>query len=94
MQNIIECSIQRNDTIHLHLQQALASDPTVTMKFHNTCVSSYTSKRHIQRYLKHMMEQQRRNMGHPPKRRSHKPHFDFRRNCFICGDKCLHVNLK
>ena len=63
-------------------------------QWNNTCVSNYTSKCHLQRYYKHILEQQRRNMELPPKRRSQQPHFDFRCNWLICGDECLPVDPK
>ena len=88
LEKIIQSSKQRNDTLHHQLQDSQEKNPQLTIKFHKNCVSTYTSKCHIQRHLK-------RNGGHlssniqPTKRRSCLPAFDFKKFCFICGDECI-----
>lgn len=52
--SIIEASITRQDTLHLDLRKKLDDDPSFSIKYHSSCVSTYTSKTHIQRELKRL----------------------------------------
>ena len=91
VQTIIRCSKARHDGLHLDLERQLQSDTHINIKCHKNCVSSYTSKSHIQRHLKRTHVQSNPcESTFPTKRfrRSDTPSFDFKEHCFFCGDVC------
>ena len=91
VQTIIRCSKARHDGLHLDLERQLQSDTHINIKCHKNCVSSYTSKSHIQRHLKCTHVQSNPcESTFPTKRfrRSDTPSFDFKEHCFFCGDVC------
>ena len=90
IRKIIESSIQRQDSYHEDLQSKLEREPNISLSFHKTCISTYTSKLHIERHLKRTGST-RQLESEPPlrRRRSQHPTFNFTENCLICGDMCL-----
>lgn len=93
IETVIQSSKQRNDNLHIKLQDSIDKDPNCSIKFHKTCVSSYTSKSHIQRVQKRT-NIQRASSEPPPKRRASLPTFNFRICCVICGDECIKKDPK
>ena len=83
--SIISASISRQDTLHIALRQRLTENPDLKVTFHRSCVSTYTSKTHIERELKRLGVNDR-HIQQAKKRRSQ---FDIRKYCLICESKCL-----
>ena len=47
--NIISCSRQRKDLLHIELEESLENNKDFSVKCHSSCVSSYTSRFHLKR---------------------------------------------
>lgn len=91
---IIDSSKDRRDLLYVPLEESLKDNHDLEIKFHNTCVSSYTSTEHVSRCSKRSGGQRSQSEPPPLKRRLQQPVFDFRCSCFICGDECKPKNLK
>ena len=82
LQSIKEASQQRNDDFHMQLNNE------TDYETHKQCVSTYTSRTHISRYLKrhkittHMPKHSKRT------RRSEMPSFVWKEHCLFCGEEC------
>ena len=50
IRHIIESSKERNDCLHTELQELIDKNSQLQIRFHKTCVSTYTSKIHIERH--------------------------------------------
>ena len=87
LNSIVEASKRRGDGLYSSLE------PTVTgasssFLVHRNCVSTYTSKTHIKRYLL----KQSKSAGEPDCKRSRRSSdaiFNFKEHCLICGEVCL-----
>ena len=92
IKTIIECSKLRGDGLHQQLEEEVLHNVDNTIQCHRNCVSTYTSKNHIKRYLSKAAGQSESSTSNapPPKRtcRSMMPAFNFRTHYFFCGDKC------
>lgn len=92
IKNIIHCSKIYGDEKHLKLQKLLDDNNDMIIKCHKSCVSSYTSKVHIERH--------KRKRGAEPavtgpcKVTRHSQSggsgecFDFQKHCVFCGEFC------
>lgn len=81
-ETVISSSIKRKDDFHQRIENFSS------YKYHNLCYTYYTSKEKIDRHLKRINEQP--VVGPSAKRlnRSSVSMFNFKRNCFICGQHC------
>ena len=52
IQTIINCSKKYVDNLHQNLQECLDNDSEYSIRTHRTCVSTYTSKQQVERFLK------------------------------------------
>ena len=52
IQTIINCSKKYDDNLHQNLQECLDNDSEYSIRTHRTCVSTYTSKQQVERFLK------------------------------------------
>ena len=52
IQTIINCSKKYDDNLHQDLQEYLDNDGEYSIRTHRTCVSTYTSKQQVERFLK------------------------------------------
>ena len=52
IQTIINCSKKYDDNLHQDLQECLDNDSEYSIRTHRTCVSIYTSKQQVERFLK------------------------------------------
>lgn len=92
LDNIIEKSKRRNDVLHVDLEKykELHGD-FIPFKFHQNCVSTYTSEQHTKRALvKAQKEANEKDILVPAKRtrRSEVPSFDWKLHCLFCGETC------
>ena len=89
IQSIIEFSKEYKDNIHVTLEEELKKNQEFTLKYHRSCVLSYTSKHHLNRHKK---RESSSNIvsSKPPKRlrRSEVTAFSLRDNCLFCGERC------
>ena len=85
--SIITAIISRQDTLQLAIRQRLTENPDLKITFHRSCVSTYTSKTHIERELKRLGVNDR-HIPQAKKRRSQFEPFEFRKHCLICGSEC------
>lgn len=53
VKKIIDSSKIRGDNLHEQLQHKIETSSDVTVEYHRSCVSSYTSSSHINRYVQH-----------------------------------------
>ena len=83
-QTVINASKQRDDSLHKDINDE-------DQIYHPLCYSNYTSKEKIQRHLKRKSSSEASVESSTPKRtsRSVVTGFDFKINCFICGEVCL-----
>ena len=89
IRHIIESSKERNDCLHTELQELIDKNSELQIRFHKTCVSTYTSKIHIERHKKRLGSLlERPACDSAVKRRAYRPAFDFKQCCLICGDAC------
>ncbi|KAG0727209.1 hypothetical protein GWK47_035120 [Chionoecetes opilio] len=87
---IIKASKDRDDTLHIELEKKLRLNPDMKVKCHKSCVSTYTSRHHIQRSRKRH-GQTERSFSEPltRKRRSDPSEFEFKKHCLFCGEMCV-----
>uniref|UniRef100_UPI00358E6C8F uncharacterized protein n=1 Tax=Myxine glutinosa TaxID=7769 RepID=UPI00358E6C8F len=85
--SIIDASKLRGDGLHVDIANNF-DDSNFTMHYHKNCVSSYTSKSHLNRLRK----SESRSVSPLPHRkrqcRSDLRSFEFRRDCIFCGTPC------
>lgn len=89
IESIISASKLRNDDIYESLEQRFTANPNLVLHCHRTCVSTYTSKTHINRALKRTLPKEDFSLQNKRVLRSESDYFNFRRNCFFCGDECI-----
>ena len=65
IETIIECSKVYDDLIHTVLAVKLTDDPSLTIMCHRNCMSTYTSRQQVKRFLKRRVMWK---MNVPPKR--------------------------
>ena len=96
IESIIRCSKIYDDGLHTLLQEKLDSDPTLTIKCHKSCVSTYTSKTLTQRHKRKHDEPFSSNIPAKITRRSTDISiFSFQHQCLFCGDRCdVEKNIK
>ena len=85
--SIVEASKCRGDGLHLDLEPMVHDCGLSTLLLHRNCVSTYTSKTHIQRFL----SRQNRTTDEPVVKRtcsSDISPFNFKEHCLIRGEKC------
>ncbi len=89
LENIIASSKKREDGLHIDLEKCFHLSENFSICYHKSCVSSYTSPQHIER-RKRKIKLENSNDVSPKKviRRSQVVAFDFKINCFFCGDYC------
>lgn len=92
LKTLIEKSIMRNDILHIGLESLIHS-VCGNLKFHENCISTYTSNTHIKRYLaKHKLAVHDNyvNDFSPCKRfrRSDSAQFVWKIHCLFCGELC------
>ena len=71
---------------NLHVQ--LSDDPESKYWCHKNCVSTYTSKAHIQRHVSKIAPETHDPIPVKRSRRSNEDVFVFKLHCLICGQKC------
>ena len=86
IRSIIQASISRT------YNRFTTLDPEVPVKFHKVCVSSYTSKQHINRVLSSNAAVTSCELLVKRLCRSHILDFNFRRDCLFCGKICLQLD--
>ena len=90
IQSIIRACQQRGDKLPTDLESCIRDDSTYTLLCHRSCVSSYTSKHKIARFLGSL---QRSSSEPPPQKRSRRSAcdsvFSFQTHCIFCGEKCV-----
>ena len=89
IQTIIICSKKCDDNLHQDQQECLDNDSEYSIRTHRTCVSTYTSKQQVERFLKWKGSETTGLSVSPRKtRRSSMPDFDFQKHCLFCGETC------
>ena len=90
IESIIVASRVRGDGFHEQLEASLHDrSSTHSVYVHKNCVSTYTSKTHIQRYVsKHSQQTTPEEPQRKKIKRSDITTFDFRRHCLFCGEEC------
>ena len=89
IQSIINASKQRGDTLPTDFESNIREDKDCIVRCHRSCVSSYTSKHKIARFLH---KQQQCQCEQPPPKRTRRSEtqseFSFQTHCIFCGGKC------
>jgi len=82
VERLLKASQQRGDGLHEQLTQEHD-----TVYCHKNCVSTYTSKTHIKRYLSKTSNSE----SEPSRKRNRRSEatFSFREHCLICGERCI-----
>jgi hypothetical protein len=88
IRTIVKFSKEYKDNIHVDLVDRLGRNPELTIECHRSCVSTYTSQQHLNRYKKRICPSV--SASQPSKRqcRSDVSVFSFKENCLFCGDWC------
>ena len=87
---IVESSKARKDVLHDEMN-TLSEEGSLNLVYHTNCVSTYTSKHHIERFLKRQGEKSKNETEQPVEkrlRRSNVPKFNWKTDCFFCGKIC------
>ena len=85
VQRIIAASKIRGDDISQNIEQHVHE----VVQVHKKCISTYTSKFHIDRFLEKKRKSEEVNaasMEERPKRSRDSVRFDFRKHCLFCHD--------
>ena len=86
IQTIINCSKKYDDSLHQNLRECLDNDSEYSIRTHRTCVSTYTSKQQVERFLKRKGSETTGLSVSPRKtRRSSMPDFDFQSIVYFVG---------
>ena len=92
IEKMIESSHRRGDNVHISLQRQYDLDKDMVITCHHNCVSTYTSKEHIQRHLKRKEGSRSQLACDQPRTkiqgRSGYSAFDFQQHCLFCGEQC------
>jgi len=92
IRSIINASKIYQDNRHDDLEKLLAADENATVLCHKDCVSTYTSKSHLQRHLKHHPDDAEK-VDVPTEKKSRRSEtasvFAFREDCLFCGMECV-----
>ena len=92
--SIVNASVQRADT-ELCNQITEWKKNQVKCFTHRSCVSTYTSQTHIERYLKKRAAETESNEGSSKRtRRSDVGTFSFQTDCIFCGEECYEKDAK
>ena len=91
LQGIIKASKTRDDDFHQQLPTLDEYKDSHQLHCHRNCVSTYTSKTHIERYLKQKRKSSTEDHSGPSKRtrQSFESEFVFKRDCLFCGEECI-----
>lgn len=93
IRKIAESSRERGDVIHSEIEDGLLYGSLINLRFHKSCISSYTSKEHIKRAAKKKSEPFQATSSREPKRTRQSfdsdDRFQFLVHCFFCGQECL-----
>ena len=91
IENIIKCSKQYEDNIHVDLQTKYNSDKNLVAKAHRSCVDKYCHPHEVKKAQKHKQAEGEGTSEIPKKRsrRSETPQFCFQQHCFYCGEICM-----
>ncbi|KAG0712797.1 hypothetical protein GWK47_017681 [Chionoecetes opilio] len=83
IETVRKCSVRRGDGLANKLVPGVE-----TIRCHKSCVSTYTSEHHIQRYL---FRQQATSTEEVPLKKSRRSGdtLIFREHCLFCGERCL-----
>ena len=86
VQTIINCSRKYDDDLYHELEASVENDNEFSIHTHKTCVSTYTSRSHVERFLKRKGGSTECPSVSPMKRRrrSGTPKFDFQTDCIFC----------
>lgn len=89
---ILEASKQRKDLLNIAIEKKITDCPDGELKCHRNCVSTYTSKHHIFRFLKRTIAETNNNQQTKAKR-VHSS-FDLKTHCIFCGNECIERSYK
>lgn len=87
IRSIINASQVREDGLAVNLERRLDSDSGITIMCHKDCVSSYTSKHHLERLNKNTLNPCDESPS-SKRRRSELTLFNFKEHCLFCGEIC------
>ncbi|EDO50031.1 predicted protein [Nematostella vectensis] len=92
IESIIKFSKDYNDDIHVTLAEQLKRNSLLTIQCHRDCVSTYTSKQHLDRHKKRQgggtSTSEAASQPVQKRRRSDVPAFSFKEHCLFCGELC------
>ena len=90
VQTIINCSRKYDDNLYHELEANIENDSEFSFFTHRSCVSTYTSRTHINSFLKRKGDATDCTGASPMKRRrrSGTPKFNFQTHCLFCGGLC------
>jgi hypothetical protein len=84
--SIIQASQTYKDSLFTELETQFSTDPDLSVFYHKNCVSRYTSKTNLAKYLKADTDEE---AGPSTKRlRRSSSVFDFMHHCLYCGQLC------
>lgn len=89
LDSIVSASKIRGDGLHETVDAYLHNPNLGTVYYHKNCVSTYTSKTHIQRHLSKESRQTEDEPVVKRLRRSEVTSFDFKLHCIFCGKVCI-----
>jgi len=95
LKTIISSSEKREDEKFTDWEPRL-EDPHLELYTHRSCVSTYTSKTHIERALRKKRGGDNSHIEPVPMGRNlrHSDSFNFQEHCLLCGDKCKDLDPK
>ena len=86
LQRIKTASNKRKDNISKHVAENFGTE-NVQVSVHKGCISTYTSKTHINREKKRKSEENETSMNEEIRKKSRKDtQFDFRKHCLFCPE--------
>ena len=90
VQTIINCSRKYDDNLYHELEANIENDSEFSIFTHRSCVSTNTSRTHINRFLKRKGDATDCTGASQMKRRrrSGTPKFNFQTHCLFCGELC------
>ena len=91
--NIIKVSKEVGDVRHIELEKQISQGVTPCLKYHKSCVSTYTSSYHrgCKLHKRRLPNTSKRSASEPPliRRKSEFTEFKFQEDCLYCGEICL-----
>ena len=89
IESVIRFSKEYKDNVHVDLVDRLEKNPELTIEYHRSCVSTYTSQQHLSRHRKREgCTSVSASQPLKKQRRSDVPVFRFKENCLFCGELC------